>query len=290
MRSRRHTIITATLSAATALALLGSLPGTAAAQSESSAQAQRRGLSGVVTVTLGEASVGNYQARTAFCPTGKKLISGGVTTSQLGGVAVMSRPSDTGAGWVVSGRTGNGNGNIGVGAWAVCADPPAGYEVVRTQYGSVPNGQRNRVACPAGKVIMSAGGEARGGLSGLNAVYPEADTSTGAYRAVAAGSTIATGGTSVGLVVVAVCSSPHANYQLTRHPAISANSGSYKSVSCPGLTANSAGLDVGNGFITSLIPAEPYSPAPSAGTPTWTFNGYVRGQSTVTFTPTLICS
>ncbi|MFD9969384.1 hypothetical protein ACFWYA_14550 [Streptomyces sp. NPDC059011] len=75
---------------------------------------------GYQIVKLPNANVPNFQRRTVFCPTGKKVIAGGAEAQGNGAVLVGSFPTDDGRGWIGLGRQ-DGYSSVGVSVYAVCA-------------------------------------------------------------------------------------------------------------------------------------------------------------------------
>ncbi|WP_432071593.1 hypothetical protein [Streptomyces wuyuanensis] len=75
---------------------------------------------GYQIVKLPNANVPNFQRRTVFCPTGKKVIAGGAEAQGNGAVLVGSVPTDDGRGWIGLGRQ-DGYSSVGVSVYAICA-------------------------------------------------------------------------------------------------------------------------------------------------------------------------
>ncbi|MEU3316787.1 hypothetical protein ACGFY6_22205 [Streptomyces sp. NPDC048387] len=75
---------------------------------------------GYQVVTLPNANVPNFQRRTLYCPSGKKVIGGGAEAQGNGAVLVGSFPTPDGNGWIGIGRQ-DGYSSVGISVYAICA-------------------------------------------------------------------------------------------------------------------------------------------------------------------------
>ncbi|MEU9466830.1 hypothetical protein AB0D78_09255 [Streptomyces avermitilis] len=79
-------------------------------------------LDGYQIVQLPNANVPNFQRRTLYCPSGKKVIGGGAEAQGNGAVLVGSFPTPDGTGWIALGRQ-DGYSSVGISVYAICAKP-----------------------------------------------------------------------------------------------------------------------------------------------------------------------
>jgi hypothetical protein len=111
------------------------------------------------------------------CPSGEVVLAGGVSvvgegTGEFGIMIRQSAPGTNsdqtdsdGTWWLADFANMNVNPHT-IEEDAVCADPPAGYQIVHTTFtlpfGYGTNFVRNAAACPAGKVVLGGGASAKG--------------------------------------------------------------------------------------------------------------------------------
>ncbi|MFF0160895.1 hypothetical protein ACFYRY_25665 [Streptomyces sp. NPDC005263] len=80
------------------------------------------GVDGYQIVQLPNANVPNFQRRTLYCPSGKRVIGGGAEAQGNGAVLVGSFPTADGTGWIALGRQ-DGYSSVGISVYAICANP-----------------------------------------------------------------------------------------------------------------------------------------------------------------------
>ncbi|MEU0076081.1 hypothetical protein ABZ027_42160 [Streptomyces sp. NPDC006332] len=80
------------------------------------------GVDGYQIVQLPNANVPNFQRRTLYCPSGKRVIGGGAEAQGNGAVLVGSFPTPDGTGWIALGRQ-DGYSSVGISVYAICANP-----------------------------------------------------------------------------------------------------------------------------------------------------------------------
>jgi hypothetical protein len=97
--------------------------GPAGAQGPQGPQGPAGGLNGLQYITVGEdVPKESNAAWTAPCPTGTKVLGGGVSSFNPAVVQIQeSAPLNEGAGWAVQVRNTSGS-TLGIFAWAVCAN------------------------------------------------------------------------------------------------------------------------------------------------------------------------
>lgn len=71
-------------------------------------------------VKLPNANVGNFQRRTVYCPSDKRVIGGGAEAQGNDAILVGSFPTDDGRGWIGLGRQ-NAHSTVGISVYAICA-------------------------------------------------------------------------------------------------------------------------------------------------------------------------
>jgi hypothetical protein len=125
----------------------------------------------------GTASVapGGFLRSTAQCPTGKVVIGGGAQVVGAGSGDFRtslqeSAPGTVGGGaqsvWLTALRNNDSVART-VGLFAVCANAPAGYQVVRRDVAVAAGGfLRSTAQCPTGKVVLAGGAQVVGAGSG----------------------------------------------------------------------------------------------------------------------------
>jgi eukaryotic-like serine/threonine-protein kinase len=118
----------------------------------------------VVTTEVTVAAAG-FQRDTTHCPVGARVLAGGVHVgagsaefrlqeSAPGGVTTAAGPQDV---WLVSIKNLTNNPRT-VRINAICAEPPAGYQVVSTDVSLAAAGfERTTARCPVGALILSGG-------------------------------------------------------------------------------------------------------------------------------------
>ncbi|MET7680691.1 hypothetical protein [Streptomyces sp. NPDC005423] len=97
--------------------------GESAARQTVAAEAPVRAASvdGYQIVQLPNANVPNFQRRTLYCPSGKRVIGGGAEAQGNGAVLVGSFPTPSGNGWIGLGRQ-DGYSSVGISVYAICAN------------------------------------------------------------------------------------------------------------------------------------------------------------------------
>ena len=114
---------------------------------------------------------GNFLRSTAVCPAGKVVFGGGAQVVTEGTADFNTRlqesaPGQVGSGeslrdvWLVSVQN-DDEGSHSIRIFAVCANPPPGYEVVSSETFTVAGGNflRSTAVCPAGKVVFGGGAQ-----------------------------------------------------------------------------------------------------------------------------------
>jgi hypothetical protein len=171
---------------------------------------------------------------TVECPPGKVVVGGGVRS-------FPTTVSESGPGTVNGGATSlwlatvfnDTSVALQVNIWAMCADPPSGYEVVPLQM-DVPGGSflRDAAACPAGKVVLGGGPTVAGG--GNTRVQETAPATTGPNINVWLTSIRNQGATTLTVFINAICADPIPGYEQVRTDiAVGAGLGANGSASCP---------------------------------------------------------
>jgi len=84
------------------------------------APARAAAVDGYQIVQLSNANVPNFQRRTLYCPSGKKVVGGGAEAQGNGAVLVGSFPTPSGNGWIALGRQ-DGSSSVGISVYAICA-------------------------------------------------------------------------------------------------------------------------------------------------------------------------
>jgi hypothetical protein len=138
-------------------------------------------LPGLQIVTATSLFNSNNKSVTATCPAGKNTIGTGAELTGARGDVVIDflRPTAT---TVIAGGTeiGNSPRNWNVRAYAICANPLPGLEIV-TKGSAINSDNKFATAiCPAGKVVTGAGAEIGGAVNGvvIDDLRPTATTVT----------------------------------------------------------------------------------------------------------------
>jgi hypothetical protein len=117
------------------------------------------GLERVVTVS--DTNSTNVKVQSAACPSGKRLIGGGGDINGGLGQVEMDRLRPAGGSFtVIAVEDEDGtDANWNVRTHAICADPLPGLEIVQANGPSNSNNKHMTAVCPAGKRLISTGGE-----------------------------------------------------------------------------------------------------------------------------------
>jgi len=170
---------------------------------------------------------GGFTRQTAVCPVGKKVLAGGAQVVGEGAADFNTRLQESAPGtinggaqdlWLVSMK------NLDLSAhnvqiFAVCATPPAGYNVVSSAVVSVGPGLFNRqsVVCPAGKNVLGGGVAVVGeGTADFNTRVQESGPATvnGGAQDVWVASIKNAAASSHTVEVSAICVFPLSGYQV----------------------------------------------------------------------------
>ncbi|MFF0561723.1 hypothetical protein [Streptomyces sp. NPDC004266] len=135
-----------------------------------------------VEIVKVEANVGDFWELSASCTMGRVAIGGGAeagfgnTPSGHDLNLISSSPMMEGGqatGWVVSAHHLWDNIPQTVTAYAICAAPPAGYQVLQGDPVPLPQKEVAKLTCPTGKVVLGGDGTvAQGDWAGLSKSYP----------------------------------------------------------------------------------------------------------------------
>jgi hypothetical protein len=194
-----------------------------------------------------------FLRRSVACPDGTAVLGGGVR--KVGGpiepspiVVQESNPGTTGGGttfvWLVAARnTAAAERTLQISA--VCAEPPPGYELVRTD-ATVQSGElvRQSVSCPAGTVVLGGGAQVIGAGSSdfrtdLLETAPDAVSGTATSWTVAL---LNDGGQQRTIGFRAVCAQAPSGYQVTSVQHTVPGGGHYRqSAPCPDGTVVTGG-------------------------------------------------
>jgi hypothetical protein len=201
-----------------------------------------------VTVVTHEVSVaaGGFVRDVALCPLGKVVVGGGTQVVGAGSanfntVIRESAPGTTGAPaqsvWLVA-VSNNDIVSHTIGIFAVCADAPAGYQVVRTDFAVAAGGfLRNTSPCPVGKVVLAGGAQVVGaGSANFNTVIQESAPGTVGAPAQSVYLVALRNNSAVArtIGVFAVCANAPAGYQVVRTDFAVAAGGFLRNISfCP---------------------------------------------------------
>jgi hypothetical protein len=104
---------------------------------------------------------GSFDSVQAFCPAGKKLVGAGGDVGGFGQVVLDGVIPFPTLGGVTARAEEDPNGYAGtwfVRAWAICATPPPGLQLVSVHSGSSSSNKSVTATCPAGKNLLGAGG------------------------------------------------------------------------------------------------------------------------------------
>ncbi|MFJ4616748.1 hypothetical protein [Streptomyces sp. NPDC088812] len=118
---RAKTALTAGALALTLAAAAGWAAQAAPEHAPATKPAQTRVVDGYQIVTLPNATVPNFQRRTAYCPPGKHVIGGGAEAQGNDAILVGSFPTPDGTGWIALGRQ-RAYSDVGISVYAICAN------------------------------------------------------------------------------------------------------------------------------------------------------------------------
>jgi hypothetical protein len=208
-----------------------------------------------------------FLRRSVACPDGTVVLGGGVR--KVGGpiepspiVVQESNPGTTGGGttwvWLVAARnTAAADRTLEI--RAVCAEPPPGYDLVRTD-ATVQSGElvRQSVSCPAGTVVLGGGAQVVGAGSSdfrtdLLESAPDALSGTATSWTVAL---LNDGGQQRTIGFRAVCAEAPSGYQVTSVQHTVQGGGHYRqSAPCPdGTVATGGGVGPASEVALDLYP------------------------------------
>jgi hypothetical protein len=168
---------------------------------------------------------------TAICPVGKVALAGGAQVVGEGSADFRTRLQESAPGTINGGAQSlwlSAVRNLDlkahrIGLFAVCANPPAGYQVVRKDTVVAANGfLRTTANCPAGKVVNGGGASVIGAGTGNfgTKMQESAPGTTGLPSVSVHLAAVRNGAAARTIGVHAVCSSPLAGYQVVRKDVI----------------------------------------------------------------------
>jgi hypothetical protein len=206
-----------------------------------------------------DVAVGGFTQTVSLCPVGKAVLGGGalvrLPASNVDTVVRESAPDTLGGQslWLASVSNNNAVAHT-IGIHAICANPPAGYQVVRKDV-TVAAGRviLDIAVCPAGKVIVGGGGVvAAAGAGNFNTVVQETTPGVNASGQSFWYLTFRNDGPVARTVaILAVCAYPLPGYQLVRTDVALPAFGSIYDISlCPvgKVVLGGGGLVVGSGL------------------------------------------
>jgi hypothetical protein len=183
----------------------------------------------------------NYKRREAYCPPGKRVIGGGARLLSAQHVVLTRQepvhdPSTRDSYVVEASEDQTGfAGAWALNAYAICADPPPGLEIINKTT-SAPQGafhHQETAHCPDGKFVIGAGGRIDGGQGQVDL----GTINQGVARSTAAGTTDPDGfdGTwSVTAFVVCVTPNPFSDLHIARdQTAPDSTDTKFMTISCP---------------------------------------------------------
>jgi hypothetical protein len=203
-------------------------------------------------------------------PEGMVVLGGGFLLT--GGPAAVSAPGLPGAvwphytfgvdeyGWVVRDAQ-DGAPSPGSKVFAIYADEPAGYEVVKSPPMSFSDGGYGGWSCPAGKVVLGGGFDATGPVSVSapgtpGSVWPHYTFGTNEYGWVVRD---AQDGASNTITVYAVCADPVPGYEVVDSGEMSFSDTGYGGWSCPTGKVVTGGGFASTGTLAVSAPGTPDS-------------------------------
>ncbi|MFD6226030.1 hypothetical protein ACFWFZ_04015 [Streptomyces sp. NPDC060232] len=262
-------------------------PGTSVSQAATHADGATAAsrIYGVEIVKQGSGA-GDLQTQRVLCPQRKVPIGGGAEAGfgrtpwghdiQL----VSSAPLIEGGqpvGWRASAYKTVSPG-MTLTAYAVCAYPPDGYQIMQSATMPAPNDKLAALSCPAGKVALGGGGEVRevnGSDAWLSRSYPTPVSGTAQPTRWALGTA---GWETATAVVHAVCHDPV--YALTVTRSNTASERPYGGLlTCPAGTVVAGGGASANGPAASLISSRPAKAAETGSRDGWWAQGSDNLQS-----------
>ena len=125
----------------------------------------------------------NVKSATASCPPGLRAIGAGVSVESPGNHIILEGLRPTATGVTATGHANSGTNTWAVTAQAICAEPPAGLEIVSVTSPSNANRPKTATAaCPGAKRVIGAGAEILGGngkvvIDGMRPFGTEVDAS-----------------------------------------------------------------------------------------------------------------
>jgi hypothetical protein len=205
------------------------------------------------------------------CPAGKVVLGGGFEGTRPVAVSAPGTPGSVWphytfgpaeSGWVVRDDP-DGAGNTIV-VYAVCADPPSGYEVVTSPAMAFGDGGFAGWSCPAGKDVLG------GGFEGTDTVAVSAPGTPGSvwphytFGPAESGWVVrdAQNGAGQTAAVYAICAEPVPGYAVVESSLLSYGDGGFAGWSCPADTAVSGGGFEGTRPMAVSAPGTPGSAWP----------------------------
>jgi hypothetical protein len=237
--------------------------------------------SGLVNAPKGSSSSGAF----ATCPAGTVVWGGGVAFSHANGPSLTvntSSPNGSSGweGWVNN----TGNTTVQFSVDAICADKPAGYQIVSREVSSPPLSQSHGTAtCPAPDVLLGGGALATTDLAAdvLTSAWPRTSAKFTGY--LDNGTTSASN-----LIVDAVCGHKPAGYKIvSASVSLSPGATALDSIACP---AGTSPLD-GGAQAPAHVPAVQISETINSGAPVgWFIAVNNTGQAAYQVNTYAICA
>lgn len=219
-----------------------------------------------VEIVKEEANVGDFWELSASCPMGRIAIGGGAEAG-FGDTPhghdlnlISSRPmieDGQATGWVVSAHHLWDNIPQTVTAYAICAAPPAGYQVLQSDPVQMPQKEVAKLTCPTGKVVLGGGGTvAPGDWASLSKSYPTSATGAGTPNQWAVGGY--GDGTTTATTAFAICADPITDLTVRHYNTTKIEYEPYGGLlKCPAGTSVVGGGASANGPAASLYASRP---------------------------------
>jgi hypothetical protein len=202
------------------------------------------------------------------CPAGKTVIGGGFEATNPVAVSAPGTPGSVWphytfpageSGWVVRDAQ-DGAGNT-ITVYAVCADPPSGYEVVTSSPLFYGDGGFGGWSCPAGTAVLGGGFEGTRPVAVSAPGTPESVWPHYTFPAGESGWVVrdAQDGAGQTAFVYAICADPVPGYEVVTSSTLFYGDGGFAGWSCPAGTAVSSGGFEGTRPVAVSAPGTPGS-------------------------------
>ena len=152
------------------------------------------------------------KSATATCPPGKQVIGGGANVESPGSRVVLQGVRPLGTSVVARAQSDGAPVAWGVTAYAMCADPPPGLQIVTTTSPTNASSKTAAAICPGSKRLLGSGGEINGGQGqvALSEIHPFTN------QVNATGENIGAFNQHWSVTSYAICADPLAGHQIIR--------------------------------------------------------------------------